>query len=263
MSRDKFIITGSEGFIGRALAAFLTRQGATIVCVDRQTGTEAAELDSVIEHEKKIDDGELRCVFHLAAQTSVFNDDTKQIVHDNITSFIKVSNACVKHGVKLIYASSSTAADGNTTSMYGISKRFNEEYARCYNPQACGVRFHNIYGPNPRQGTLLWHLMHYDVVTLFNSGDNIRHFTYIDDAVAGLWYVYENNETGVVNVANPTRSFVFDFAVKVSELNGVKLRFNKSKRKHDNITQELDERKKLLPLQYRTVQEGLDAIFGK
>ena len=125
-------------------------------------------------------------------------------MHDNIETFMAVCDACKRAGVKLVYASSSTANSPNTTSLYGISKRFDEEYARCYNPQATGVRLHNVYGPNPRQGTLLWHLLNDNPVRLVNGGRNVRHFTYIDDVVEGLIYAWGCNHT-LINIATPNR----------------------------------------------------------
>lgn len=151
----RVIITGGEGFIGKALAETLRKSGVDVVSVDRKIGIEAAEYFAKADNLAGVD-----CVYHLAAQTSVFNTDKPQIIHDNIETFIAVCDACARAGVKLVYASSSTANAPNTTSLYGISKRLNEEYARCYIPQATGVRLHNVYGPNPRQGTLLWHLIH-------------------------------------------------------------------------------------------------------
>lgn len=180
----KVIVTGGEGFIGKALAAMLRKRGVEVVSVDRRNGTEAGEYFA------SADLTNIDCVYHLAAQTSVFNANKSDIIHDNIETFKAVCDACARHGTKLVYASSSTAADGNTTSLYGISKRFNEEYARCYNPTATGVRFHNVYGPDPRQGTLLWCLLTQERVKLYNMGRNIRHFTYIDDILESLIFAY-------------------------------------------------------------------------
>lgn len=260
----KFVVTGSEGFIGKALTAFLREKEYDIVCIDRAFGVEASDIDSILTLE-----GDVACVFHLAAQTSVFNSDLEQIRRDNIDTFMTVCDACREHNVPLVYASSSTAAEGNTTSMYGISKRFNEDYAMCYNHDAVGVRFHNIYGPDPRQGTLLWHLMNDDVVTLYNSGRNVRHFTYIDDAVEGLLYAYKeikqyswDSRNRVMNVANPDALPVWEFARLVSERNGAKIRFERQWRDRDNLCQILDKRINLVPLQYKSVQDGLDIIFG-
>ena len=147
----KVIITGGEGFIGMALAAALSRRGVDVVSIDRKSGREADSIDD------ELSNGDVSCVYHLAAQTSVFNGDKQQIMHDNIGTFVTVCDSCRRHGTKLVYASSSTANPVNTTSMYGISKHFDEEYARCYYPRATGVRLHNVYGPRPRQGTLLWY----------------------------------------------------------------------------------------------------------
>lgn len=258
----KFIVTGSEGFIGKALVAFLKSKGAHVIGIDRKTDTECSALPDILKKENDIE-----CVFHLAAQTSVFNNNVEQIRKDNIETFILVCDACRGYGVKLVYASSSTAADGNTTSMYGISKQFDEAYAKLYNPNAIGVRFHNIYGPEPRKGTLLWYLINHPIVQLYNMGQNVRHFTYIDDAIQGLMsaYFFETSglTTKVVNVANPESMTILEFAAKVSQRNGVAVRFEKSKREYDNSEQALQKDIYCISLPYKTVEEGLDLIFGE
>lgn len=260
----KYIVTGSEGFIGKALVAFLVAKGHEVICIDRVNGDEAADMEQYLESNTDV-----AGVFHLAAQTSVFNPDTEQIRRDNIDTFIKVCASCALHDVKLVYASSSTAAKGNATSMYGISKRFGEEYARLYHPNAFGVRLHNVYGPDPRQGTLLWHLMHDDVVDIYAMGTQLRHFTYIDDAVQGLYDVMvtepgdELSKSRIINVANSQRTQVVEFAMDVSARTGAKLRFHSEVRQRDNSVQSVDGTILSLSLHYKTVQEGLDAIFGK
>lgn len=259
----KYIVTGSEGFIGSALVAFLMANGHEVVCIDRKHGEEAADIGSFLESNEDVSG-----VFHLAAQTSVFNTDTEQIRKDNIDTFITVCDECARHGVRLVYASSSTAAEGNATSMYGISKRFDELYARLYNTDAYGVRLHNVYGPDPRQGTLLWHLMNDDVVDIYEMGNQIRRFTYIDDAVNGLYQVmtmndFETRGSTLVNVANPQHMTVSEFAKEVSARSGAKLRFNGEVRPRDNAYQRVDEKIIYLSLHYKTVKEGLDAIFGE
>lgn len=261
----RFIVTGSEGFIGKPLVAFLVAAGHEVICIDRKNGDEAADIEQFLESNEGVSG-----VFHLAAQTSVFNTDTEQIRKDNIDAFINVVDACAHHNVKLVYASSSTAANGNATSMYGISKRFGEQYAFLYHAEAYGVRLHNVYGPDPRQGTLLWHLMNDDVVDIYDMGDQVRHFTYIDDAVLGLYRVMTNDWNGanlrasrIFNVANAEKTSVQKFAREVSARNGVKLQFHGDTRKRDNSVQSIDEKIFSLPLQCKTVQEGLDAILGE
>lgn len=264
----KYIVTGSEGFIGKALVAFLVAGGHEVIGIDRKNGNEASDIGKFLV----TDDRPVAGVFHLAAQTSVFNPEIEQIRKDNIDTFITVCNQCSYAGIRLVYASSSTAAPGNATSMYGISKRFDELYARLYHDDAWGVRLHNVYGPDPREGTLLWHLMNDDVVEIFNMGDNTRHFTHIDDAVRGLYDVMTmpRNECSpkaiksrIVNVANPEEMTVREFAIEVSARNGAKLHFGGSVIARDNSVQRIENEIISLSLHYKTVQEGLDAILGE
>ncbi len=247
------IVTGSEGFIGKALCQKLSERGVDVIGIDRVCGDEAAGIGELLSG--------VDCVFHLAAQTSVFNDNLEQIRKDNIDTFMSVADACREHGVKLVYASSSTANPCNTTSMYGISKRFDEQYAAVYCPNATGVRLHNVYGPNPRKGTLLWHLLNEDEVILYNNGENIRCFTYIDDITDALVYAFSSRRQ-LVNAANPESLSVRDFAEAVKTYNGVKISYIGEKRRLDNFCQSVDEHIFLVPLDYTPVEKGLELVFN-
>lgn len=248
----KVIITGSEGFIGRALSSALQKRGIEVIGIDRKNGQEASDIAKYMPDD-------IDAVFHLAAQTSVFNEDLIQIRKDNIDTFMAVIDACAKHPnhPKLVYASSSTANPPNTTSLYGITKHFAEVYARIYLPNATGARLHNVYGPNPRQCTLLWRLLNQDVVTIYNGGSNVRHFTYIDDVVEGLIYAYGCDKP-LINIANPESVTVARFAHLVQEYGGkVKLNFVNGKRPLDHPEQSLNPNLPSAPLDYRTIEEGL------
>ena len=258
----KVIITGSEGFIGRALSLALQKRGIEVIGIDRKNGQEAADIAEYMPDD-------LDAVFHLAAQTSVFNEDLVQIRKDNIDSFMAVIDACAKHPnqPKLVYASSSTANPPNTTSLYGITKHFAEVYARIYLPSATGARLHNVYGPNPRQGTLLWCLLNQDKVTIYNNGRNVRHFTYIDDVVESLIYAYGCNQP-LINIANPESVTIARFAYTVADYGGkAKLDFTKEIRSLDRFDQCVNPNLPSAPLDYRPIEAGLtlavaETIYG-
>ena len=250
----KIIVTGSEGFIGKVLCQELRERGNEVIGIDRKKGMEATRVVELVRH------GGVRAVFHLAAQTSVFNSNIEQIRKDNIDTFIKIVDVCNQCDVKLVYASSSTAYEENTTSMYGISKHFNEQYARIYNPGATGVRLHNVYGPNPRRHTLLWYLLNKETVTLYNNGENRRCFTYITDAVEGLIYAMTCNKH-LVNVVNPEPMPIRTFAREVQCLREVKVEFSEEIRQHDRSEQKVDSNVFLVPLQYKKVREGLREVM--
>jgi len=251
----KVIITGGEGFIGKALAAVLIKRGVQAVSIDRKKGIEAGDFFN------GIDLSGIDCVYHLAAQTSVFNKNHSDIIHDNIETFMSVCNACKCWGVKLVYASSSTAAPGNATSLYGITKRFNEDYAKCYLPTATGVRFHNVYGSNPRQGTLLWYMLNDNRVKLYNEGRNVRHFTYIDDIVESLIFAYGTNET-LLNAANPEATTTLQLAEIVKQYKPLEIELIPSERELDREEQVIETAVYTVPLQYTPVSEGIKRIFN-
>ena len=64
------IVTGSEGFIGKELVKALKSDVNNVVYeVDRKIGIEADNIESIINNHH------IDVVYHLAAQTSVFNKD--------------------------------------------------------------------------------------------------------------------------------------------------------------------------------------------
>ena len=248
------IVTGSEGFIGKVLCRRLAPH-FEVVRIDTKIGGDAARIEPLLA------DGGIDVVFHLAAETSVFNDRLDDIERENIHAFMAVATACHRHGVKLVYASSSTANACNTTSMYGMSKRFNEQFAKAYCPSATGVRLHNVYGREPRQGTLLYNLLH-GPCTIYNGGRNVRHFTYIGDAAEALIYAYGCNRQ-LVNVRNPKSNTVREFCDEVAKYRDLNLDYTDELRPLDNFAQSVDEGIYCVPLHYRDIGQGLALTFAK
>jgi len=247
----QYIVTGSDGFIGKHLVSALAQNKTNIIYgIDRKNGTEAKEIETLLKNH------EINCVFHLAAQTSVFNDDLEQICEDNMATFIKVCELCEKYGVKLIYASSSTANRDNTTSLYGLSKRFNEEFAKIYCPTSVGIRLHNVYGKVPREGTLYWHLLHDEETVLYNKGENIRCYTYVDDAVKAIMTCEYITNMPLVNCVNYEPITTQQFADIVKKYNpDVKYKLIEEKRDKDNLTQEVDKNVPLVNIQYQHLKQ--------
>lgn len=244
----KAIITGSEGFIGKFLCTRLNGL-FDVIRIDTKTGGDAVRIEPLLAQ------GDIDAVFHLAAETSVFNDRLDDIERENIHAFIAVATACHRHGVKLVYASSSTANACNTTSMYGMSKRFDEQFAKAYCPSATGVRLHNVYGREPRQGTLLYNLLH-GPCTIYNGGRNVRHFTYIGDVAEALIYAFGCNRQ-LVNVRNPKSNTVREFCDEVAKYRDLNLDYTDELRPLDNFAQSVDEGIYSVPLRYRDIRQGL------
>lgn len=260
----KAIVTGSEGFIGKALVRELKREGVEVLEVDRMNYTGLVP-DKIFRNEAKnlfylMVGFQPDVVFHLAAQTSVFNNNKQEIISDNISTFKDVCEACKLWDVKLVYASSSCAAPGNATSLYGLSKRFDEEYAKIYNPEATGIRFHNVYGSEPRKGTLLWCLLNQREVKLYNRGMNRRHFTYIDDIIASMLYAADS-DIPLLNACNPQLTSIWQFAEIVNQYYPVEYQLVDEKRELDKEEQGVENQIPVVPLRYTPVEIGIKRIF--
>lgn len=256
----RILVTGSEGFIGKHLVHYLEQCGHKVEKVDRKIGVELHHVQW---------EG-LDAIVHLAAQTSVWNDDRYQIEKDNIGYFMQVVDMSNATGAKLVYASSSCANPENITSLYGLTKMFDEMYAKMYARNAIGLRLHNVYGDNPRKDTLLGRLefsdRHGQPIVLFNNGINVRHFTFIDNVVSVIARVLDDFDNlkcdAVYNVCHPisvsTSAFADAFRSHHELLEIIR---KPDVRIMDKIIQSIDLN---LPIIYcdTNIYDGMDRIYG-
>lgn len=146
-------------------------------------------------------------VVNLAAQAGVRNsiENPRSYIDSNLVGFANILEACRQHQVEhLVYASSSSVYGANTklpfsesdnidhpVSLYAATKRANEimahSYSHLFNMPTTGLRFFTAYGPWGRPDMALFifakSIFSGKPITLFNGGDMIRDFTYIDDIV--------------------------------------------------------------------------------
>jgi len=149
-------------------------------------------------------------VVNLAAQAGVRYsiDNPMAYIDSNIVGFAHILEGCRHHGVEhLVYASSSSVYGANTTipfsihhtvdhplSFYAASKKANElmahTYSHLYRLPTTGLRFFTVYGPWGRPDMALFKftkaILAGEPIQVFNYGDHLRDFTYIDDIVEGL-----------------------------------------------------------------------------
>lgn len=129
-------------------------------------------------------------------------------IESNIDGFINVLEGCRHNNVKhLVYASSSSVygLNGNVpfsesdsvahpVSLYAATKKSNElmahAYSKLYNLPTTGLRFFTVYGPwgRPDMSPFLFMdaILHNRPIQVFNNGDMLRDFTYIDDIVESV-----------------------------------------------------------------------------
>ena len=154
-------------------------------------------------------------VVNLAAQAGVRYsiDHPEAYVESNLVGFFNILEACRHHPVAhLVYASSSSVYGGNKkvpfctgdmvdhpVSLYAATKKSNElmahSYAKLYDIPCTGLRFFTVYGPAGRPDMFYYSatekLLRGETIRIFNYGNCLRDFTYIDDIVEGVWRVMQ------------------------------------------------------------------------
>ena len=149
-------------------------------------------------------------VVNLGAQAGVRYSITNPMayIESNVDGFINILEGCRHNKVKhLVYASSSSVYglngkvpfsehDGiaHPVLLYAATKKSNElmahAYSKLYDIPTTGLRFFTVYGPwgRPDMSPFLFmdSILHDRPIKVFNNGDMLRDFTYIDDIVEGI-----------------------------------------------------------------------------
>ncbi len=149
-------------------------------------------------------------VVNLAAQAgvrySITNPDA--YIEANLIGFYNILEACRHYPVEhLVYASSSSVYGSNKkvpystedkvdnpVSLYAATKKSNElmahAYSKLYNIPSTGLRFFTVYGPAGRPDMAYFgftnKLREGKKIQIFNFGNCMRDFTYVDDIVEGV-----------------------------------------------------------------------------
>ena len=149
-------------------------------------------------------------VCNLAAQAGVRYslENPFTYIESNIVGFVNILEGCRHNGVKhLAYASSSSVYGNNTKmplstgdsvdhpiSLYAASKKCNElmahTYSHLFGVPTTGLRFFTVYGPWGRPDMALFMftkaILEGKPIQVFNNGNMVRDFTYVDDIVEGV-----------------------------------------------------------------------------
>ena len=164
-------------------------------------------------------------------------------INSNIIGFQNIIECCKKFNVSnFLYASSSSVYGANTKlpfstndrtdnplSLYGATKKSNEivaySYSHLYKIRTVGLRFFTVYGPWGRPDMALFlfvkALINNKKIKVFNNGNMLRDFTYIDDIVHGVFSIIKNpikDPYKIYNIGNNKPVNLLDF-IKVIEKN--------------------------------------------
>ncbi|MBQ9309850.1 MAG: NAD-dependent epimerase/dehydratase family protein [Bacteroidales bacterium] len=169
-----------------------------------------AAVDALFEAEK------FDKVINLAAQAGVRYSITNpySYLESNLVGFLNILEACRNHGVRYLVFASSSSVYGlnakvpyseddkvdNPVSLYAATKKSNElmahAYAKLYGFAVTGLRYFTVYGPwgRPDMSPMLFAgaISRGEAIKVFNNGDMIRDFTFIDDIAEGTIRVLDH-----------------------------------------------------------------------
>jgi len=264
MSNLVTLVTGGAGFIGSHLVAHLSRQGHNVIVIDDLSSGKLSNLESLdveVEfHQADIADPislvslsqrNIKTIYHLASQADVplsvrqpvqdFNTNMKgtlnilEFARDNKSRVVFTSTVAVyaRESVKPI----SEDASIHASSPYGAAKVGGENYCfaytNCYGVNTVVVRLFNVYGPLMAK-YVIYDFVHKlqanpNTLTIIGSGNQVRDYTYVHDAVRALVLLAEKGESGIAyNLGSGIPTRIKDLAHIISEHMGygnVKLAF--------------------------------------
>ena len=189
-------------------------------------------------------------VLNLAAQPGVRYSITHPFVYQktNLEGFLNVLECC-RHAAKmpkLVFASSSSVYGGNTkmpfeesdqvdtpVSLYAATKKANElmahTYSHLYGMQTIGLRFFTVYGawyrPDMALSLFADAMLSGRPLKVFNNGNMMRDFTYVDDIVDGIVRVVEAGNLpkyDIFNIGNHKSERLMDVIDTLAAALGVK-----------------------------------------
>ena len=204
-------------------------------------------------------------VVNLAAQAGVRYsiENPAAYIQANLVGFGHILEGCRHHGIEhLVYASSSSVYGGNTNlpfsehqgvdhpvSLYAASKKANElmahTYSHLYGLPATGLRFFTVYGPWGRPDMALFlftkAILAGEPIQVFNNGQMVRDFTFVDDIVESLIRVLDKPATAdpcfdpaqpdpatswsshrVFNIGNSNPTPLLDYIEAIEQALGIK-----------------------------------------
>ena len=252
----RYIVTGTAGFVGAAVAAALLARGHAVVGIDNLSngfsrnipeGSEFFQADCQDAGlYERLPEGGYDAVFHFAGQSSgeISFDDPACDLRTNTESTLHLLHFCRKRGCRrFIYASSMSVygqqpndpvqEDASTfpLSFYGVGKLASEHYLRLYEQfgiSSTALRLFNIYGPGQNMANLRQGMVSIFMAMMVNDGhihvkgtpNRFRDFVYIDDVVAACLACLDHPQSGgrALNIGGSGRVQVGELVEKLCAL---------------------------------------------
>jgi dTDP-glucose 4,6-dehydratase len=254
------LVTGGAGFLGSHLCDRLLAEGFDVVVMDNLITGSTDNISHLLDNrhfrfvyydvtEYLYIDGAVDFVFHLASPASPIDFPTKpiQILKVNALGTHKTLGlARAKNATFFLASTSEVYGDplvhpqveeylGNVNpigirGVYDESKRFAESmtmaYRRYHGVNTKIVRIFNTYGPRMRLSdgrvvpNFIGQALRGDPITVYGTGKQTRSFCFCTDLIDGFWRLVNSDQSGPINIGNPTERTMLEFAQNIKDLTG-------------------------------------------
>ncbi len=255
----RILVTGGAGFIGSHLCERLLARGDEVLCVDNFFTSRRQNIMHLFGNpmfEFMRHDitwplyVEVDQIYNLACPASPihYQFDPVQTTKTNVHGAINMLGLAKRLKIRILQSSTSEIYGnpmehpqketywGNVNPIgpracYDEGKRCAEtlffDYYRQHNLAIRVVRIFNTFGPrmHPNDGRVVSNFvlqaLRNEPITIYGSGDQTRSFCYVDDLVAGLIAMMDQDEiVGPVNIGNPAEFTIKELALMIKELAG-------------------------------------------
>ena len=186
-------------------------------------------------------------IINLAAQAGVQYSlkNPYTYIENNISGFINLIENSKNNNIEhFIYASSSSIYGNRSDvpfaendiadkpiSLYAASKKANEliaySYSHLYSLNTTALRFFTVYGPwgRPDMAPFIFlnKILNNKEIEVYNNGEMLRDFTFIEDIVEGIYKVLDykskrKNNYEIYNIGNSNPTNLLDFIREIEKI---------------------------------------------
>jgi UDP-glucose 4-epimerase len=252
-----FLITGSAGFLGAALARRLVREGHQVRGIDDLSTGEPQSVSGMLFTRGDVNDRpklwtllqDVDCVYHLAARVLVAESVLYPREYNavNVGGTVAVMEAMRDVGVKRVVFISSGAVYGDQAaqplvetgtpdprSPYAVSKLAAEYYVRTigalWGIETVCLRVFNAYGPGqhlpPSHPPVIPNMLRQaaggGTVVVHGEGEQTRDFVFVDDVVRAMVgaATSSNIDREIINVGSGVETSIAELARLVLKATG-------------------------------------------
>ncbi len=255
----RILVTGGAGFLGSHLCDRLIERGDEVVCLDNFFTGRKANINHLQNHERfelvrhdVIDPFKFEVdeIYNLACPASPvhYQHNPIKTVKTNVMGTLHCLGLAKRIGARVLQASTSEvygdpdvhpqpeAYRGNVNPIgiracYDEGKRCAEtlcfDYHRSNGVDIRVMRIFNTYGPRMLAddgrvvSNFIVQALKGEPITVYGKGDQTRSFCYMDDLIAGMMGLMDQDDTiGPVNIGNPGEFTILELAEKVIEQTG-------------------------------------------